>query len=283
MIIKLKNLFILVGLSLLLINISSCISSKKAAYFQSGGNDTTRFLQEPILNSYIPRMQPNDIISITVTSPYSNLAGQNENMFNSQVTQFNPSTINSITSFSVNPNLENSNIPINGYLIDSHGNINFPIIGSIHLGGLTSRQAEDTVQVKVTKFLKDPVVNIRYLNYKITVLGEVLHPSTFTVPDEKVTILDALGLAGDMTIYGRRDNVLVIREENGKRIFARVNLNSQKIFQSPYFYLHQGDVVYVEPDKAKIASTNKFLTFIPYLSLILSTLSTAVIIKYYLK
>ena len=107
------------------------------------------------------------------------------------------------------------------------------------------------------KLLVDPIVTIRFLNFKVTVLGEVAHPNVITVPSERISLLEAIGLAGDLTIYAQRDNVLVIRDEDGKKITHRLNLNSTELFNSPYYYLKSNDVVYVEPNKSKVASTGR--------------------------
>ena len=103
--------------------------------------------------------------------------------------------------------------------------------------------------------MQEPIVKVRYMNFRVTVLGEVSNPSVITAPDDNMNVLEALGMVGDMTLYGKREDVLVIREENGIRTMARLNLNDSKVFESPYFNLHQNDVVYVEPDKAKVAGT----------------------------
>jgi polysaccharide export outer membrane protein len=125
--------------------------------------------------------------------------------------------------------------------------------------------------------LIDPIVNVRFLNYKVTVIGEVGHPSVINVPNEKISLLEALGLAGDMTIYGRRDNVLVIRETEGTKTFQRINLNTNEIFTSPYYYLKSNDIVYVETNKNKVASTGRSVFWIP---VIFSFFSTVVTIAY---
>ena len=119
------------------------------------------------------------------------------------------------------------------------------------MAGLTTYAAKQAVKEQAEKYFKVQDVQLRFANFTITVLGEVAHPSSFVIPNERVSVLDALGLAGDLTIYGRRDNVLVIRDEDGKKEVSRLNLNSSDIFQSPFFYLTQNDVVYVEPNKSK--------------------------------
>ena len=125
--------------------------------------------------------------------------------------------------------------------------------------------------------LVDPIVNIRYLNYKVTVIGEVGHPTVINVPNEKISLLEALGLAGDLTIYSKRDNVLIIREIEGAKSFQRINLNTNELFTSPYYYLKSNDVVYVETNKNKVASTSRGVIWIP---VIFSAFATAVTLTY---
>jgi len=138
------------------------------------------------------------------------------------------------------------------YLIDQLGNVKIPIIGNIHLAGLTRLEAVDLLEEKIRVYVKNPIVSIRIANFKVTVLGEVNKPGTFKIEEERVTILEALGLAGDMTIYGERKNVLVIRESDGKKTYTRVDLTSDEIFDSPIYYLSQNDVVYIEPNASRL-------------------------------
>jgi polysaccharide export outer membrane protein len=138
-----------------------------------------------------------------------------------------------------------------GYLVDSTGDIDFPIVGRVHLAGMSRSEAIEFLKKTLKPYLSNPTIVMRILNYKVTVLGEVKNPGTFTIPNERVTILEAIGIAGDLQITGMRDNVLVIREVDGKRVEYRVDLRSKDIFNSPVYYLTQNDVVYVEPNRAK--------------------------------
>ncbi|HEA31101.1 MAG TPA: sugar transporter [Leeuwenhoekiella sp.] len=138
-----------------------------------------------------------------------------------------------------------------GYLVDYDGNIQFPILGVLSVAGSSKSEIKTRLTTLLTQYLNDPIVNIKYLNYKITVLGEVSNPSTFTIPSEKITILEALGLAGDMTVYGKRDNVMIIKESEGTRTVVHLDMNNKDILNSPYFYLQPNDVVYVEPVRSK--------------------------------
>lgn len=141
------------------------------------------------------------------------------------------------------------------YIVDSEGNIEFPVIGKIKLAGFTKQEAIDYLKDLLKSHVKDAVINMRILNFEITVLGEVKNPGTFGVPSERITILEALGKAGDLTIYGKRNNVLLIREENGVKTTQRIDLTKSDFINSPYYYLAQNDVLYVEPNKTRINSS----------------------------
>jgi len=183
------------------------------------------------MNDGVPKIIENDILSITVnsTSPESNV------LF--------ASTTNTMGA--------NGYYEREGYRVNSDGKIKFPVLGEIKLEGLNIVQAQSLIESELNKYVNNSVVNVKFLNFRVTVIGEVNTPSTFVVPNEKINILEALGLAGDMTPYGKRENVLIIREVEGKRTMARVNLNKQSVLNSPYFYLKQNDVIYIEPDKTK--------------------------------
>ncbi|GAA4439481.1 polysaccharide biosynthesis/export family protein [Pontibacter saemangeumensis] len=191
---------------------------------------------EDITNNIEPRIQPNDLLDITVTS----LSAESNILFNRGVIQTGGGTNSGLAS-----------TKSEGYLVDNKGYVTYPILGKIYLAGLTKEEATEKLSSVIGKYAKDPIVIIKFQNFKITVIGEVNNPSTFSVPSEKINILEALGLAGDMTPYGKRENVLIIREQEGQRITTRVNLNSKEVLSSPYFYLQQNDIIYVEPDKVK--------------------------------
>jgi polysaccharide export outer membrane protein len=159
----------------------------------------------------------------------------------------------------------------NTYLVDKEGGIDLPLVGRVTVIGLNTVQAKNVIKKVVSPYLKDPIVTVRLLNFKVTVLGEVNKPGDYIVPNERVSLLDAVGMAGDLTIYGRRDNVLLIREHEGKKTLTRLNLNYSTLFQSPYYYLQQNDIIYIEPNKAKAATND--LAAIRNIS-ILTTLAT---------
>ena len=140
---------------------------------------------------------------------------------------------------------------IQTYRVDSEGQIEFPVLGKIKIAGLNREQATLMLQEKLSDYIKNPIVDIETINYRITVLGEVARPGTYTATNERITLVEAISLAGDMTIYGERENVLVIQDYDGKKTYTRVNLKSTDLFQSPVYYLSQNDVVYVEPNKTR--------------------------------
>ncbi len=207
-------------------------------------------------------LQPNDILSIAVSSLNSTAAA----VFNT------PNSL-SVTSTSANGSISQSP----GYLINREGFIQFPILGDIKAAGLTTNQLRLLITKQLTdkKLLVEPIVAIRQLNFKVSVLGEVGHPTVINVPSEKISLLEALGLAGDITIYGRKDNVAIIREENGAKTLQRIDLNSTALFKSPYYYLKSNDIVYVEANNAKVASSSRGNQTLP---LVLSALSLIAII-----
>jgi polysaccharide export outer membrane protein len=233
---------------------------------------------------YIPKIQSGDILAINVGSlnplassffnPFSSMPITGDNASSAATNSSGAGT--SISSSS--PALVQSSAP--GFLVDATGSIDYPIIGTVKVAGLTTIEVKDMIKNKLKQYLKEPTVNVRFLNYKISVLGEVLHPSVYVIPNETITLPEALGLAGDMTIFGKRDNVLVIRDTNGKKEFGKVNLNSRDLFSSPYYYLHANDVVYVEPSKGRTAQTDKIYQLLPVM---LSALSLISIILIYSK
>ncbi len=218
-------------------------------------------------NVVTPTIQPDDLLSITVNS----LSVESNMLFNQGVL----GTLGSDISGN-----DGSNTKIEGYLVDKDGNINFPVLGKIHLSGLTKDAATDTIQnILNAQYIKNPTVNIRFLNFKITLLGEVKQPSTVTIPTEKINIFEALSLAGDLTVLGKRENVLIIREKNGHRNLIRVNLNDKNLINSPNYFLQQNDIVYVEPDSYKAAQASLRRSNVQFaLSTILSTLTIATLI-----
>ena len=161
-----------------------------------------------------------------------------------------------------------------GYLVDKNGEIDFPVLGKLKVVGISRNELAEMLKEKLSEYLKNPIVTIQYLNFKVTVLGEVKAPGSYKVNSERVSIFDALGMAGDLQINAKRKNVLVMREDGDEKVFAQLDLTSENIIHSPFFYLQQNDVVYVEPNKARIVGGNAG-AFLPY---VLSSISTLVAI-----
>lgn len=239
---------------------SSCVSTKDVTYFQSAlpEKDIETF---QISNQYIAKIQEGDIISVIVSS----LSPEASAMFNPVMSIPTPVQ-----------NTQTNNLPpANGYLIDQNGNIKLPLVGELKIAGLSTKEATDIITQKLDKYLQQPTVNLRILNYKVSVMGEVNRPSVYTIPNEKITLPEALSLAGDLTIYGKRNNIMVIRENEGRREFARVDLTKRDLFTSPYYYLHPNDIVYVEPTKGKVTSSDRTIQLAP---IVMSGLSLLVLI-----
>lgn len=243
----------------LVLSIAACSSTKRMAYFQDVPDSlTSKAVAQAVYKS--PTVQVDDILQVTVQTldPGATMAINQPNnaswpLAGSSSAAGAPGGSGGGASATTAPNTGSA---VSGFLVDHDGNIELPLVGKVMVKDKTTDEVKELIRQKASQFYKDPVVNVRLANFKITVLGEVMRPSTYIMPTEKVTLLDALGMAGDMTIYGRRENVMVIREENGQKQFARFNLNNSNLFTSPFYYLKQGDVVYVEPNKQKVNSTD---------------------------
>ena len=237
---------------------ASCVSQKKVTYFQAGELEKDKQSIDSC-EKYIAKIQPGDILSI----PVSSISPEASAMFN-PYQLYNSNVVSQQTTQSTSPN------PATGYLVDDKGFITMPLIGKLQVGNLTTSQTTDMITVKLNKYLEQPTVNVRILNFKISVLGEVSRPAVYTIPNEQVTLPEAIAMAGDLTIYGKRENILLIRETNGKKVFNRIDLTKRDLFSSPYYYLRANDVVYVEPTKSKITTRDRSVQLAP---IILSGLS----------
>ena len=234
-----KKFDTLLGMAALLVMLctASCASSKKIAYLQ-GAEEIPAEEFAQVSSLYDARILPKDLLTVTVTSTDPEVAKP----FN----LVTPTVSTGLSTVSSQGQLQT-------YLVDNNGQIEFPIIGMITVKGLTKREAEEKIRGLLRKYLKeDPVVTVRFVNYKISVVGEVARPNTFTIQNEKVNVMEALAMAGDMTIWGRRDNVKVLREDgDGNKRVIMLDLNDPYVIFHPDFYLQQNDVVYVEPNKVK--------------------------------
>ncbi len=203
----------------------ACVPSKKMIYFQELENVK---IEETIVN-YEPKLQVGDMLNVSVSAidieavqPFNLFVGSGD----------------SATAMS--------------YLVNIDGELNFPVLGKIKVEGFTNKEITDLLTKRLSDYIKNPVVNVRLINFKVSVLGEVGRPGTYPVTNERISIIEAISLARDLTIQGKRANVLLVREEHGKRVFVNIDLTNKKLFNSPYYYLAQNDVVYVAPNKAKM-------------------------------
>lgn len=243
----------LAAVIVLMVSLGSCVSNKEMVYLQDAEGVTAL---EAIVKVE-PKIQQNDILSINVSALDAE-AALPFNLFEAGNTTSLPKPIT--------------------YLVNSDGEINFPVLGKIKVEGFTTKEITNNLTEALAVYIKNPIVNIRLTNFKVTVLGEVKSPGTYPVPNERISILEAIGLAGDLTIQGKRKTVVLIREQNGKRTFIDIDLTSREILNSPYFYLVQNDVLIVEPNKSKVnssavgANTGIILTSISFLISIVAIL-----------
>ncbi len=222
---------------------SSCAATANLTYFA----DAQDFYETPVTQSYDLTIEKDDIISVKITSETPELV----------IPFTTGSTSPTVITSSTTPTAE-SQAEANTYLVDSEGQINFPILGIIKVGGLTHSQVAKVIQDKIIEggYIKDAQVSVELENFKITVIGEVERPGVYTSESERVSIFDAVGMAGDLSIYGIRSNVSILREQGDKREIIRVDLSNKDILSSPYYYLKPNDVVYVEPNKKQKRQSN---------------------------
>ena len=215
----------------------SCESTKNVAYFKNA--DSISLASSKGL--YEAKIMPKDELTITVVTTDPRAAVP----FNLAVT----------ATLGTGGNLNSGSSTLQGYLVDNNGDIQFPVVGKIHVAGLSKNECQDLIKEKISPYLaekENPIVTVRMASYRVTVTGEVAKPGVVYVPTEKMSIVEAMASAGDLTIYGKRENVMLIREDaKGEKHVHRLNLNDVNIINSPYYYLQQNDIVYVEPNKVK--------------------------------
>ena len=221
----------------------SCQSYKKVPYLQDA-----EIVQQTVQheNLYDAKIMPKDLLTIVVSCTSPELAVP----FNLTVASPGSVAIGN-TQLTAQPVLQ-------PYLVDNEGKINFPVLGELHVGGLTKKATEQMIVEKLKPYIKEiPIVTVRMVNYKISVIGEVARPGTFTISNEKVNLLEALAMAGDMTVYGLRDDIKLIREDaNGRQEIVTLDLNKAETILSPYYWLQQNDIIYVTPNKAKARNSD---------------------------
>lgn len=224
-------------LLLALVVLSSCGSRQDIIYFQD--EPLSEALENQNSNFEL-RFKTDDLLTIIVSAQDPLVAQP----FNLQAASTTTSVIDAQGS-----------LKMQTYLIDSKGNIEFPVLGTVKLAGLTRSEANNLLKDKLTEYIKNPIVNIRLANFTVTVLGEVKNPGTYTIQDERISIAEALGMAGDLTIYGKRDNVLLIREVDGQKKYSKIDLTSVNVLNSSNYYLTQNDVLYVEQNNARVRAS----------------------------
>ena len=245
---KKYSFFILIIMSIVvLFNLNSCKPHNKLAsliYFNQ--------IKDSLLSTEIQKVEPiiqvGDRLAIVINA-------------------FNPES-------AIPYNLNNNSIV--GYVVENDGTIQLPQLGKKKVNGLTRKQLIEILTNELLKFVNDPIVTIQFMNFKVTVLGEVLSPGTKSIADGKVNIVEAISLAGDLTTFSNRNKILVIREVDGKREFGEVNMLSRNIFNSPYYYLHQNDIVYVEPTSKKLENDQSFVRNLSITTTIISVISTLI-------
>ncbi|MNS33946.1 Polysaccharide biosynthesis/export protein [compost metagenome] len=252
--------FIALTLGLSIFCSTSCVNKKEIVYFQPKVGET-EIEHQLIKQKFNAKIQSGDILGIMVNS----ISAEANAMFN---------------PYASIPTMQQAAqttapLPAVGYLADNNGEITIPLVGKVKVTDLTTQEAADVLTEKLNKYLVEPTVNVRILNFKVSVLGEVNRPAVYTVPNERITLPEAIALAGDLSIYGQRKNIMVIRETNGERIFAHVDLTKRDVFNSPYYYLHPNDVIYIEPGTGKITSTDRTYQLAP---MIISALSLLTVI-----
>ena len=220
---------------------TGCQSYKKVPYLQDAEAVSHGVQNEQL---YDAKIMPKDLLTIVVSCTSPELAA--------------PFNLTVATQGNVASNYTTAQPVLQQYLVDNEGKINFPVLGELKVGGLTKKEAEQLIIEKLKPYIKEtPIVTVRMVNYKISVLGEVARPGTFTINNEKVNLLEALAMAGDMTVWGLRDNVKLIREgADGKQQIITLDLNSAETILSPYYWLQQNDIVYVTPNKAKARNSD---------------------------
>lgn len=240
--------------SILGLFVLSCASKEDIVYFQNAGSFETLVDR----NSFTPKFKVDDLVSIHVSTldvqtsaPFNLFRGRQEGGFAAEQVD---------------------------YLIDQAGEIDFPVIGKVKIAGLSPEETRQVLTDRLSEYLRDPIINIRLKNFTVTILGEVNTPGTYPVNGERITILEALGMAGDLTIKGQRENVMVIRDFDGTKVYSRIDLTSKQALNSPIYYLTQNDVVYVEPNQSAVSSSTLDSRATVTISIISLLITSAVII-----
>lgn len=232
----------IVLLLFMLFIMSSCLNRKEVDYFQKDPDARPSADAIELPPTFEPKIEHNDILGIHIASINPEAASF-----------FNPSQKADGTS----------STDMTNYLVDANGEIEMPLLGKVKVAGLSTREIRELLRQKLEKFLQSPTVRVYMESYKVTILGEVKVPGVYSVRNEKLSLTDAIGLAGDLTIYGDRKSVMVIRDQNGKKTFNQLDLTTRDIFKSDFYYMRPGDVIYVAAGKGRIASADAFYRIAP--------------------
>jgi polysaccharide export outer membrane protein len=255
-------------LLLFVVFFTSCITRKQITYFQdTPSSDTTKVAANSGLRTalYEPTIKPGDILNIAVMS----LSAETNVLINYPFINQSVSTPEK-TLTQATP----------GFLVDTEGNIQIPLLGNIKVDGLTTTQIKKLLLTELDKYLQSPTVSVRFSNFKITILGDVTRPGVYPVPNERITLMEALGMAGDLTVFGQRKGVKLIREENGKNKIYYIDLTSKDVLNSPYMYLHPNDLIYVDPNGGKAANADNVYRILP---IIISGINVLTLLFLYLR
>lgn len=242
-----------------LIIFNSCGSRKSMVYLQQDSVQINTLYEQ-----YVPKIQVNDILTIVVTAADPKVTAP-----------FNPVSTMATSNFTQQTDMALRPT----YTVDENGSITLPMLGKVKVAGLTRLGAIEKIRLELSQYIKDPGVNMNFNNFRVSVLGEVARPGSFILPNERVTVLEALGMAGDLTIRGVRENVMIVREVNGQKAVHRVDLTKESSLNSPYYYLAQNDVIYVEPNKSQInnsklgANTNIIISVASLIITVISVLT----------
>jgi len=237
---------------IVLLSLSSCVSKEKVIYFQNAKDFETIVDTD----TFSPKFKVNDIISIYVST----------------------FDLEAVRPFNISKDGGGGGAAqFLDYLVDNEGNIEYPVLGKIKLLGLNVQEAQELFKDKLALYLKDPIINIRILNFRISVLGAIGSPGQYMVSGERITILEAIALAGDLSITGKRGNILVIRDFNGTKTYTRVDLTNKELFNSPVYYLTQNDIVYVEPNGAAVSGASGDARIGLIMGIVSTLLTTALI------
>lgn len=256
-----KTLFRNLLLCLIALSAASCASQKRLAYFRTVDASSADTINAHYVVKEEPTVMKGDQLMISISALDPEAAAP----FNLPTATFQSPANDLVTTTQT----------LQRYTVDKEGNIEMPVLGDVHVAGMTKTELIEELKTRLEPLLKDPIITVSFGNFYVSVLGEVKNPGKYQVLADRCTLLEALAMAGDMTIYGKRQNVLITRETDGKLEFARINLNEPTAFASPFFFLQQNDVVFVEPNNARaLASQNISL----YLSMLTSMASMATVI-----